>query len=101
MYDPAIYFVVMLVPWDQMQCYYWLNYRLHIWLWISFPNLVLMNGNMWTRLSEYSHWHYLYEYAMYIAVIYVESNSRQVLGCGGRMRVAPMQGEQPKPSTPR
>ena len=36
---------------------------------------------------------------MYMVSIYVESNSRQVPGCGDRIRAAPAQGEQPDPIT--
>ena len=91
----------MTTPWDQMQCYYWLIYRLRIWLWNSFSILVSISGNMWTRISKYSHWQYNCDYVMCIAPMYVESTSRQVPGCVGRIRVAPIQGEQPDPSTSR
>ena len=76
MFDPASFFGVMPGPWDQMQYYDYFKYGLHFWLWIIFPILELMVGNMWTKLSECLYRLCLCDYAVYLDAIYVESNSR-------------------------
>ena len=89
-FDPASFCGVRLVLRDQMQCYEYLHYKLH-----------LLNDYLSPNLITYSNWLILWESPFRKTYLHLESISVQVPGGSGRISAAPAQSEQSDSITPR